>query len=163
MKTTQIEKMRKQAETLSVFGNASSVSTIKKSMYLDSTLAKIDNLTTNDVVDCVLSTYKPIFALLPKEIRGIAKKQFCDAVRLVCSQNGTLFALDNNGNVVPRRVVAKIKKSDNTELWQLLSNLVADAAKETIDAADAADAAAAADAANDCYFDALLDCALLAA
>ena len=157
MKTTQIEKLRMQAETLAVYGDSSRVSTIKKSMHLDATLAKIDALTTKDIVDCVLDTYKPIFAMLPKEIRGNAKKQFCDAVRLVCSQNGTLFALDNNGNIVPRRVVAKIRKSDNTELWQLLSNLVADAAKETIEAADAADAAAAANAANDCYFDALLD------
>lgn len=132
-------------------------------MHLESTLAKIDSTTANDVVDCVLSTYKQIFSLLPKEIRGTAKKQFCDAVRLVCSQNGTLFAIDTNGNIIARRVVAKIKKSDNPELWQLLSNLVDDAAKETIYAADAADAAAAAAAANESYFAALLDCALLAA
>ena len=39
-------------------------------------------------------------------------------------QDGFLFAVDDNGNVIPKRVLAKVTKKGNEDLFRLLSNLL---------------------------------------
>ena len=129
MKTTQLNQLRKKADALIVFGDAENVSTIKQVLKIENTLNKIDNLTTKDIVDKVLSDYRFLFNRLPKNIKGVAKQQFCDAVRNVIAINGSLFAIDK-GEVITDRVINKLNKRNNPELFNLLSNLIQDAARD---------------------------------
>ena len=127
MKKTQLENMKKAAEVLAAFGNAKSASQIKKYMALESALTKIETTSQKQVVDAVLAAYKPVFKQLPKAVRGTAMKEFCAAVGEVLTANGTLFAFDMAGNIVAKRVVARIGKKGNEELFTLLGNLFASA------------------------------------
>jgi len=133
MKTTQFENMKKAVEVLAAFGDAKSVTQVKKYMHLTSAIAKIEGTTQKQVVDKVLNTYKPLFNELPKDIKGAAKKAFCAAVYHVLSNNGTLFVFDMNGNIIANRVLRSIKRSDNADLFTLLGNLFSQA--EALEAA----------------------------
>lgn len=123
MKTTQFENMKKAAEVLAAFGDNKSTSQIKRYMALEAAIAKIEGTTQKAVVDKVLNDYKPVLKQLPKEIRGHAMKAFCAAVNEILTINGTLFVFDMSGNIVSKRVVAKISKRDNEDLFVLLGNL----------------------------------------
>lgn len=123
MKATQLNNMKKAVEVLAAFGDAKSVTQVKKYMHLTSAIAKIEGTTQKQVISKVLDTYRPIFNELPKEIKGIAKKTFCAAIGEVLSENGTLFVFDMSGNIVANRVLRSIKKAQNPELFALLGNL----------------------------------------
>ena len=125
MKTHQFENMKKAAEILAAFGDGKSAAQVKKYMALETAITKIEGTTQKEVVDAVLSDYKPVLKQLPKEIRGHAMKAFCAAVNEVLSTNGTLFAFDMAGNVVAKRVVTRINKRGNEDLFTLLGNLFA--------------------------------------
>lgn len=126
MKMQQFEKLVKTAEVNAVFGNAKNFSTAKKVLDLDATINKVNTWTTEKVVTFVNNHYKPILKRLPREIRGEAIKRFCDACRAIIDNNGILFALDNSGNIVPKRVLNKVSKKDCPELAKLLQNLIMD-------------------------------------
>jgi hypothetical protein len=127
MNAEKFNQIKKTAEVNAVFGDAKNFSTAKKVLDLDATINKINNWTTEKVVTFVNNHYKPILKRLPREIRGEAIKRFCDACRVIIDNNGILFALDNSGNVVPKKVLNKISKKDCPELAKLLQNLIMDA------------------------------------
>lgn len=129
MKTTQLNQLRKKADVLVVFGDAENASTIKQVLKIENTLNKVDNLTTEAVVNKVLSDYRFLFNRLPKEVKGLAKKAFCDAVRMIIADNGALFAIVK-GEVDTDKVISKLNKRSNPELFKLLSSLIMDAAKD---------------------------------
>lgn len=142
MKQETFEHLKKSADIMSAFGDAKNASQIKQYAKITSVLNKIENTTQEAAIIQVLNFYRPIFAELPKDIRGIAKKKFCNAIRTVCNSFGTLFLFDNNGNVCAPRAVAKLRKSDNAELFQLLGNLLAnsEAVNANIEAIEAKEA-----------------------
>ena len=123
MKKSQFENMKKAAEVLAAFGDAKNAAQVKKYMAIEAAIKKIEGTTQKEVVDAVLSTYKPVLKQLPKEIRGNAMKAFCAAVNEILSANGTLFVFDMCGNIVSKRVVTRINKRGNEDLFTLLSNL----------------------------------------
>ena len=130
MKTNKLNQIRKHAEVNAVFGDAENISTIKRQMKLDNTLNKVDNLSTADVITKVLNDYRFLFNRLPKHIKGIAKKMFCNAIRIIITNNGAMFALNNKGEIDSDKVIDKLNKKDNKDLFILLSNLIQDAAKD---------------------------------
>lgn len=132
MKQTQFESIKAQAEVIAVYGDKKSTATIKKSANLESVIARIENHTTESVTTEVLNHFKPVFKLLPRDVQGVCMKEFCNAIRHIIADNGTLFLFDNNGNIVARRALAKVKKSENPELFNLLANLLQDAARDNI-------------------------------
>ena len=128
MKAERFNQLKKAAEVNAAFA-PDSTGNIKKQVNYDAVIARIEGLTTEKVTTQVLDYYRSIFNLLPRAIKGAAKKAFCDAIRYVMTNEGNfLFAVDDNGNVVPKRVLAKVTKNDNKELFQLLSNLLSSSA-----------------------------------
>lgn len=158
MKKETFNTMKKQATAISCFGDKKSVSTIKKSANLEAVIAKIESYTIESIVTDTLNHYKPTLKLLPKEVRGTTMKELCNAIRLVLArENDILFTLDNNGNIVYRRILSKVKKSDNPDLFILLSNLLQDGAKEAIEQAEKRES----DAVLSAYLDVLNECTLV--
>lgn len=135
MKTEKLHQIKKAAEVNAAFAPAT-VGNIKKQVNYEAVIRRIDSLTADSVTDQVLDYYRPIFSLLPRKIRGAAKKAFCDAIRNAMTyQDGFLYAVDDNGNVVPKRVLAKVTKKGNEDLFVLLSNLFATAGASGSDVA----------------------------
>lgn len=124
MKAERFNQIKKAAEVNAAFGDATKVGTIKKQVNYEALVDKIESWKNESVTNYVLSYYRPIFKALPRDIKGLAKKAFCDAIRQVVADNGTLFLLDDNGNVVPKRALAKVGKRGNEDLFKLLSNLL---------------------------------------
>ena len=124
MKTEKFNQIKKAAEVNAAFAPAT-VGNVKKQVNYEAVINRIENLTTEVVTNKVLDYYRPIFGLLPRNIKGAAKKAFCDAIRNAMTyQDGFLFAVDDNGNVVPKRVLAKVTKKGNEDLFKLLANLL---------------------------------------
>lgn len=124
MKAERLHQIKKAAEVNAAFAPAT-VGNVKKQVNYEAVIKRIDSLTTESVTNKVLDYYRPIFGSLPRNIRGAAKKAFCDAIRLAMSyQDDFLFAVDDNGNVIPKRVLAKVTKKGNEDLFKLLSNLL---------------------------------------
>ena len=125
MKTERFIQIKKAAEVNAAFAPAT-VGNVKKQVNYEAVIKRIESLTTEKVTNEVLSHYRPIFKALPHDIKGTAKKAFCDAIRNAMTyQDGFLFAVDDNGNVIPKRVLAKVTKKGNEDLFKLLSNLLA--------------------------------------
>lgn len=124
MTTERFNALSKELEVLVSFGNNNNTATVKKVANLTALIDKVKSWTAEKIVNTVLAWYRPIFNAVPKDVRGACKKAFCDAIRKVCADNGTMFLLDDNGNVIPKRALAKVRKSNNRELFQLLSNLL---------------------------------------
>ena len=124
MKTEKFNQIKKAAEVNAAFAPAT-VGNVKKQVNYEAVINRIENLTTEVVTNKVLDYYRPIFGLLPRNIKGAAKKAFCDAIRNAMTyQDGFLFAVDDNGNVVPKSVLAKVTKKCNEDLFKLLANLL---------------------------------------
>ena len=124
MKTEKFNQIKKAAEVNAAFAPATT-GNVKKQVNYEAIIKRIESLTTESVTNQVLDYYRPIFGLLPRNIKGAAKKAFCDAIRNAMTyQDGFLFAVDDNGNVVPKRVLAKVTKKGNEDLFRLLSNLL---------------------------------------
>lgn len=125
MKTERFNQIKKAAEVNAAFAPATT-GNVKKQVNYEAVIRRIESLTTESVTNQVLDYYRPIFGLLPRNIKGAAKKAFCDAIRNAMTyQDGFLFAVDDNGNIVPKRVLAKVTKKGNEDLFRLLSNLLA--------------------------------------
>lgn len=142
MRQETFNQLKKASEILAAFGESNSTTQIKKYAKLTCVINKIESVNQESVINQVLAFYRGIFAEIPKDIRGIAKREFCNSIRKVFAQNGTLFVFDNNGNICAPRAVAKLKKSDNVELFQLLGNLFAnsEAVENNIEAIEAKEA-----------------------
>lgn len=124
MNTERFNQIKKAAEVNAAFATATT-GNIKKQVNFEAVIKRIESLTTESVTNLVLDYYRPIFGLLPRNIKGITKKAFCDAIRNAMTyQDGFLFAVDDNGNVIPKRVLAKVTKKGNEDLFRLLSNLL---------------------------------------
>lgn len=124
MKAERFNQIKKAAEVNAAFAPAT-VGNVKKQVNYEAVIRRIESLTTESVTQEVFDYYKPIFGLLPRNIKGTAKKAFCDAIRNAMTyQDGFLFAVDDNGNVIPKRVLAKVTKKGNEDLFRLLSNLL---------------------------------------
>ena len=124
MKTERFHQIKKVAEVNAAFAPATT-GNIKKQINYEAVIKRIESLTTEKVTNLVLDYYRPIFGILPRNIKGAAKKAFCDAIRNAMTyQDGFLFAVDDNGNIVPKRVLAKVTKKGNEDLFRLLSNLL---------------------------------------
>lgn len=124
MKAEKFNQIKKAAEVNAAFAPATT-GNVKKQVNYEAVIKRIESLTTESVTNQVLDYYRPIFGLLPRNIKGAAKKAFCDAIRNVMTyQDGFLFAVDDNGNVVPKRVLNKVTKKGNEDLFRLLSNLL---------------------------------------
>lgn len=124
MKNEKFNQIKKAAEVNAAFAPAT-VGNVKKQVNYEAVIRRIESLTTESVTQQVFDYYKPIFGLLPRNIKGAAKKAFCDAIRNAMTyQDGFLFAVDDNGNVIPKRVLAKVTKKGNEDLFRLLSNLL---------------------------------------
>ena len=124
MKIEKFNQIKKAAEVNAAFAPATT-GNVKKQVNYEAIIKRIESLTTESVTNQVLDYYRPIFGLLPRNIKGAAKKAFCDAIRnSMTYQDGFLFAVDDNGNVIPKRVLAKVTKKGNEDLFKLLSNLL---------------------------------------
>lgn len=124
MKTERFNQIKKAAEVNAAFAPATT-GNVKKQVNYEAIIRRIESLTTESVTNEVLDYYRPIFKALPHNIKGTAKKAFCDAIRNAMTyQDGFLFAVDESGNVVPKRVLAKVTKKGNEDLFRLLSNLL---------------------------------------
>lgn len=124
MKKERFNQIKKAADVNAAFAPAT-VGNVKKQVNYEAVIKRIESLTTESVTNQVLDYYRPIFGLLPRNIKGAAKKAFCDAIRdAMTYQDGFLFAVDDNGNVIPKRVLAKVTKKGNEDLFRLLSNLL---------------------------------------
>ena len=124
MKIEKFNQIKKAAEVNAAFAPATT-GNVKKQVNYEAIIKRIESLTTESVTNQVLDYYRPIFGLLPRNIKGAAKKAFCDAIRdAMTYQDGFLFAVDDNGNVIPKRVLAKVTKKGNEDLFRLLSNLL---------------------------------------
>ena len=124
MKEERFNQIKKAAEVNAAFALATT-GNVKKQVNYEAVIKRIESLTTESVTNQVLDYYRPIFGLLPRNIKGAAKKAFCDAIRdAMTYQDGFLFAVDDNGNVIPKRVLAKVTKKGNEDLFRLLSNLL---------------------------------------
>ena len=124
MKTEKFNQIKKAAEVNAAFAPATT-GNVKKQVNYEAIIKRIESLTTESVTNQVLDYYRPIFGLLPRNIKGAAKKAFCNAIRnAITYQDGFLFAVDDNGNVIPKRVLAKVTKKGNEDLFRLLSNLL---------------------------------------
>lgn len=124
MKTERFNQLKKAAEVNAAFAPATT-GNIKKQVNFEAVIRRIESLTTESVTNEVLDYYRPIFGVLPRAIKGAAKKAFCDAIRHAMTyQDDFLFAVDDNGNVIPKRVLAKVTKKGNEDLFRLLSNLL---------------------------------------
>lgn len=124
MKTEKFNQIKKAAEVNAAFATATA-GNVKKQVNYEAVINRVESLTTETVINEVLDYYRPIFSLLPRNIKGSAKKAFCDAIRNAMTyQDGFLFAVDDNGNIVPKRVLAKVTKKGNEDLFRLLANLL---------------------------------------
>jgi len=124
MNAERFNQIKKAAEVNAAFAPAT-VGNVKKQVNYEAVIRRIESLTTESVTNQVFDYYKPVFGLLPRNIKGVAKKAFCDAIRNATTcQDDFLFAVDDNGNVVPKRVLAKVTKKGNEDLFKLLSNLL---------------------------------------
>ena len=124
MKEQRFNQIKKAAEVNAAFAPATT-GNVKKQVNYEAVIRRIESLTTESVTNEVLNYYRSIFGILPRNIKGAAKKAFCNAIRHAMTyQNDFLFAVDDNGNVVPKRVLAKVTKKGNEDLFRLLSNLL---------------------------------------
>lgn len=141
MKAERFNQIKKAADVNAAFAPATT-GNIKKQVNFEAVIKRIESLTTESVTNLVLDYYRPIFGILPRNIKGAAKKAFCDAIRNAMTyQDGFLFAVDDNGNIVPKRLLAKVTKKGNEDLFRLLSNLLTSpAATATNEAAATAEA-----------------------
>ena len=131
MKTEKLNQLKKYAEVVSVFGDAKNVTTLKTLLKTEKTINKVENLTTENVINVVLKDFDFVFKMIDKKVRGFAKRDFCAAVRLVVSNFGALTFIDNKGCVDSGKVLNKFSKKENTELLKTLSSyLLQDASKD---------------------------------
>ena len=84
-------------------------------------LSAIDAVDEKLIVDVTFFYYKPVFKLLPREIRGKAKKAFCSACREVISAKGVESFICTNGTINVDKVLRSIPEKGNEELFEMLS------------------------------------------
>lgn len=83
-------------------------------------LSAIDAGDEKMIMDVTFFYYKPVFKLLPREIRGKAKKAFCSACREVISAKGVESFICTNGTINVDKVLRSIPEKGNEELFEML-------------------------------------------
>ncbi len=84
-------------------------------------LSAIEPVDEKLIVDVTFFYYKPTFKLLPREIRGKAKKAFCSACREVISAKGVESFICTDGTINVDKVLRSIPEEGNEELFEMLS------------------------------------------
>lgn len=157
MKTQKFETLKKQVMYDSLFAvksNATAKKTVKNIM----TIEKVNSTNkVETIVSHVLNEFKPVLSQLPKSIRGNCIKCFCNAVRRVLADNGTAFCYDNYGNIIAQRIIGKFTAKYESELLQLLCNLLQDSAAEADNKAAEAEAEAKTKQFNDNFAELLAE------
>lgn len=120
MKKEQLNKLqsRQNAARVAVMEKQNFAS-VKRSIVLDATNYAVTSVTLDLVISTSIKYYAPLFRCLPKQIRGYAKLTFAKVVNE--SGLNALHFVDNNGNIVCKRVFALIR-SNSSELNTLLVN-----------------------------------------
>ena len=130
MKQTQLDNMKKALEVLNVFAPRTNANA-KKVVRLQSAIEKIEAWDEKGIVDAALKDVRPAFDVLPREVKGIAKKQFCNAVYDAIDNRGVLYFIDVNGNCKLSACISAIRARDNEDLFKVLRNyMLQDAAKD---------------------------------
>lgn len=83
-------------------------------------LSAIDVVDEKKIVDVTFFYYKPVFKLLPREIRRQAKKAFCSACSKVISAKGVQCFICTDGTINVDKVLRSIPKKGNEELFEML-------------------------------------------
>ena len=83
-------------------------------------LSAIDVVDEKKIVDVTFFYYKPVFKLLPKEIRGKAKKAFCSACSKVIRAKGVQCFICTDGTISVDKVLRSIPEKGNEELFEML-------------------------------------------
>lgn len=127
MKTTQFEKVLQALERLQVYG----VKNNANAKRLASLIAVVDTINANNNKETIkkstFNALKGVLTQIPKDVRGLAKKELFRVIDIAVNENDTLYFLNVDGTINYKRVWGKVSPTYNKELFAILQNLLQDA------------------------------------
>ena len=126
MKATQLNNIMQTLDRLQTYG----VKNNANAKRLTALIAVVDTINVNNNPETIkkstFDAFKGVLKRLPKDVRGLAKKELYKVIDIAVSENDTLYFLNLDGSINYKRVWAKVSPNYNKELFVILQNLIVD-------------------------------------